>query len=157
MPETRAGTSDWALDCLAERLGATRNVATARRPRAVFIAPPVAWVTTAVALEEWVRANQAGSAVTQPSFHPRSVRNTGPECGWKLGVILQAVMDPTEGKGTDSSRWEGPDLSEGSLGQGNRIPTCRRSARTPRFGGAYAGRVSLGCCGRAPSPCWWRG
>src|SRR5216110_626763 len=85
MPETRAGTSDWALDCQAERLGATRNVATARRPRAVFIAPPVAWVTTAVGLEEWVRANRAGSAVTQPSFHPRSVRKYGSRMWVEIG------------------------------------------------------------------------
>ena len=34
-----------------------------------------------------------------------------------MGVILRTVIDPTEGKGTDSSRWEGPDLSEGSFVQ----------------------------------------
>src|SRR5439155_23170566 len=129
MPGTMAGTYDWARDCLAERPGATRNVGTARRPRAVFIAPPVAWVTTAVGLEEWVRANRGGSAVTA-IFHPRNVRTDGLQCGSKVGVILQAVIGPTEGKGTDSSRWEGPDLSEGSLGQENRISTCRRFART---------------------------
>src|SRR5947207_2902389 len=106
MPETMAGTSDWALDCLAERVGATRNVATARRPRAVFIAPPVAWVTTAFGLEEWVRANRGGSAVTQPSFTPGTCELMVYNVGGKWALSCRTVIDPTEGKGTDSSRWE---------------------------------------------------
>src|SRR2546427_12606870 len=35
-------------------------------------------------------------------LHPRNVRMTGLETAWKVGVILQAAIDPTEGKGTDS-------------------------------------------------------
>src|SRR5919109_1584921 len=40
MARRAAGLSDCAADCVAERLGAKRNVATATRPRAVFIALP---------------------------------------------------------------------------------------------------------------------
>src|SRR5206468_6470538 len=97
MPETMAGASDWALDCLAERLGATRNVATARRPRAVFIAPPVAWVTTAFGLEELVRANRGGSAETHPSFTPGT-------CELMVYNVGQSGRYPAECYGSDGGK-----------------------------------------------------
>src|SRR5712671_6050372 len=69
MPERMAGLSDWALDCVAERLGTTSNVATARRLRAVFIVSPIAWVTTACAYrtcEAWERLLEPVCLQTTP-------------------------------------------------------------------------------------------
>jgi hypothetical protein len=90
MPETMA-------DCVAERLGAARNVATARRYVAVFIAPPGAWVTTACAY----RTREALGRLLRQRDADENVTMTTPDVShWYLrkgalqqgaaGVVLSA-------------------------------------------------------------------